>query len=136
MKLLLAYDGLENSREALEKAAELAGEGGTVTVLTVARPDKRRASDSRNATLAYAEGFLRLRGVAAATKIARGDTAEAILDEAGAGGYDTIVLGTRELSPLGRVIRRSVTRDVVKHSPCKVVVAGALSGSREFEPVG
>ena len=42
MRILLAYDGLEHSRHALEETAKLAAEGkGEITVLSVVPPDAR-----------------------------------------------------------------------------------------------
>jgi nucleotide-binding universal stress UspA family protein len=134
MNLLLAYDGLPDAHEALEKAAELANEYDGLTVLTVVPPDGRRGAAEASGHVGYAGGFLRLRGVEATTKVAYGDPAEAIVAEAARGRYDAIVMGTRELSPLGRLLMGSVTRNVIRHAPCKVIVAGALSGTHEFEP--
>ena len=40
MRILLAYDGFEHSRHALEETAKLAADGhGAVTVLSVVPPD-------------------------------------------------------------------------------------------------
>ena len=42
MRILLAYDGFEHSRHALEETAKLAAEGkGEITVLSVVPPDAR-----------------------------------------------------------------------------------------------
>ncbi len=52
MKILLAYDGFEHSRHALEETAKLAADGrGEVTVMSVvpeadARPARRAATGS------------------------------------------------------------------------------------------
>ncbi len=40
VKVLLAYDGYERSRAALDEAAKAAADGGSVTVLTVTQPEE------------------------------------------------------------------------------------------------
>ncbi|MGH3011504.1 MAG: universal stress protein [Gaiellaceae bacterium] len=45
MKILLAYDGFEHSRHALEETAKLAADGhGEVTVVSVVPPDAQARS--------------------------------------------------------------------------------------------
>ena len=73
-KILVAYDGSESSKRALEEAAGLAGDGGTVTVVSVAEvlPQFGRAGallvpeedEERKRELAEAGALLSARGIA------------------------------------------------------------------------
>jgi nucleotide-binding universal stress UspA family protein len=142
MKLLVAYDALEHSAFALDKAAEVAAaEGAEVTILSVVAPDARGTKSGghvgpaphADADVEYARGYLRERRIEAAGKVVHGDPAEEILSEARAGDYDLIVVGTRELGPIVGRLMGSVSRKVVQHAPCAVVVAGK-SGATRVEP--
>jgi nucleotide-binding universal stress UspA family protein len=141
MKVLLAYDGLAYSHAALEHAAALARDDeAAVTVLSVVPPEARGAKSGGHMGLpphaqeavADAKAFLAQREVPAETKVAHGKPAEEILREAATGSYDAIVMGTRELGPIGQLVLGSVSRKVVKEAPCAVIVAGA-TGIRRFE---
>jgi nucleotide-binding universal stress UspA family protein len=57
-------------------------------------------------------------------KILYGDPVEELRREANDGGYDLIVVGSRELGPIGRVVLGSVSARLVKESPCPVLVVG------------
>lgn len=143
MKLLIAYDGHEHSRFALNEGARIAAEeGAEVTVLGVVHLDVRGINSAGQvgfapytaADIAHARRYLGEHGVAAETKIVSGDPADEILEEAKRGGYDLIVVGTRELGPVTGRLLRSVSQKVAKHAPCPIVVAGA-HGSKRLEPV-
>jgi nucleotide-binding universal stress UspA family protein len=71
--------------------------------------------------------------VQAETKVANGDPADEIVQEARAGDYDAIIVGTRELGPIVGRLLGSVSRKVVHDAPCAVIVAGE-SGSERVEP--
>jgi nucleotide-binding universal stress UspA family protein len=142
MKLLVAFDGLDPSVVALDAAAEIASaERAEVTVISVVAPDARGtksgghvgAAPHAGADVAYASRYLGERGLEVGSKVAHGDPADEILEEALAGGYDLIVVGTRELGPIVGRIMGSVSRKVVQHAPCAVVVAGK-SGTVRLEP--
>lgn len=142
MRILIAYDSTEPSELALEKAAEIAtAEKAEVLVLSVITPDARGSKSGghmglrphADSDVARAKKYLADRGIEAATEIAHGHAGEEILSEARAGGYDLIVVGSRELGPIvGRVLG-SVSRKVVHDAPCAVVVAGK-SGATRVEP--
>jgi nucleotide-binding universal stress UspA family protein len=133
MKILLAYDGFEHSRHALEEAAKLASEGhGDVTVLSVVPRDARGSKSGGHVGLrphahedvARAHEYLRNQGIESEMKIEHGDPAEEILTEARVGRYDLLVVGSRELGPLGRLVLGSVSTEVLRDAPCPVLVAG------------
>jgi nucleotide-binding universal stress UspA family protein len=144
MKILLAYDGFEHSRHALEETAKLAAEGhGEVTVLSVVPPDARGSKAGGHVGLrphahedvARAHAYLRERGIESEMKIEHGDPAEEIVAEARTGSYDLAVVGSRGLGPVGRLLLGSVSTHVVDRSPCPVLVAGAEMSER-IEPAG
>lgn len=127
MKILLAYDGMDRSRPALEETAAIAAEeGAEVTVLCiVARDDRasvglppRHAEEDAGA----AQAFLRERGVYAETKIDDGDPADIIIDETRTGEYDLVVTGTRGQGPIARALMGSVSHKVANHARCPVLV--------------
>ncbi len=142
MKVLVAYDGFEHSRFALDETAKIAREeNADVTVLGVVAPDARGTKSGGHVGLAphadvdvaFAQGYLRERGIEAESKTAHGVPAEKILEEARAGDYDLIVVGTRGLGPIGRLLLGSVSHKVTAEAPCAVIVAGE-AGTERFEP--
>ena len=134
MKILLAYDGFEHSRHALEETAKLAAEGrGEVMTLSVVPPDARGSTAGGHVGLrphahedvARAHAYLRELGIESEMKMEYGDPAEQIVAEAGKGDHDLVVVGSRGLGPVGRLLLGSVSAQVVDRSPCPVLVAGA-----------
>ena len=144
MKILLAYDGFEHSRHALEETAKLATEGhGEVTVLSVVPPDARGSKAGGHVGLrphahedvARAHAYLRERGIESEMKMEHGEPAEAIVAESTTGGHDLVIVGSRGLGPVGRLMLGSVSTKVVDRSPCPVLVAGEHMSER-IEPAG
>ena len=140
MKVLVAFDGTDHSILALDEAARIAdAEGAEITVFSVVQPDARGTKSGGHvgrpphADLdgGMAQIYFRDRGIEVATKTSHGNPADEIVNEA-RGGFDVIVLGARELGPIGRRLG-SVSRKVVAAAPCPVVVAGK-SGVKRFEP--
>jgi nucleotide-binding universal stress UspA family protein len=133
MKILLAYDGFEHSRHALEEAANIAkDEGGTITIVSVVPPTARATKSGGHSGLpphaeddvTRAQEFIRERGIEADTKILNGDPADLLIGEAAEGGYDVAVVGSRGLGTVAGLFLGSVSRKLVKHMPCPVIVAG------------
>jgi nucleotide-binding universal stress UspA family protein len=142
MKMLVAFDALEHSAFALERAAEIAtDEGAQVTVIGVVPPDARGTKSGGHLGLAphadadieYAQKLLADRGIEALGEVAHGDPADEIVRFARAGDFDLIVVGTRELGTIVGRLLGSVSRKVVQHAPCPVVVAGK-SATKRMEP--
>jgi nucleotide-binding universal stress UspA family protein len=142
MKVLVAFDGTEHSVLALEEAAKITtSEGAELSVLSVVQPDAGPSKSGGHAGLpphadediAFAHRYLTERGIEASTKVSNGDPAEEIVNEARAGDFDLIVVGTRELGPVGRMLG-SVSRKVAKAAPSPIVVAGK-DGTKRIEPV-
>jgi len=142
MKLLLAYDGRDRSRVALDETVRVAlDEGASVTVFAVIPKSARgtksgghvgQAPHARD-DVAHAKSYLGERGVQAETKVVAGDPADEILSEARTGDYDLIVVGTRELGRVSKVLLGSVSQAVTRQAPCPVLVV-APERIERFEP--
>lgn len=129
--ILVAYDGSESARRALEQAASMVN-GGKLSVLSVAEVLQQfgragaialpEIEDERKQDLSEAMGILQQRGVQAQAVVRRGDPAAVILDEAEREGADLIVIGTRGLNGARRWLLGSVSTHVMHHAPCNVLV--------------
>lgn len=132
MKILVAYDGSESAQRALEQTAELASNGSTVSVISVAEPLPQfgRAApmmlpeedEERRHELDDAKATLAAKGIVAAVVERKGDAATMIVDEAERESVDMIVMGTRGLNTTRRWLMGSVSSRVVQHAPCNVLV--------------
>ncbi len=130
-KILVAYDGGEPSRRALETAAELAGAlGAMVSVVSVVPARAGRApmdpwddSSIHASQLLEAKKILLERGIEPELIEPVGDPAKTIERIADEGGFDTIVLGSRGLGTVERVLQGSVSEHVATHSGATVVIA-------------
>jgi nucleotide-binding universal stress UspA family protein len=130
-KILVAYDGGEPARRALDVAADIAHRfGAEVGVVSVIPYHPGRSPidpwDDRavhTAELAEARVFLATRGIAAVLHAPAGDPASIIEETAKVHGYDTVVVGSRGLGALERAIQGSVSEHVATHAAATVVVA-------------
>lgn len=142
MKLLLATDGSEYSRLALEKAAELASATQSeILVLAVSQlvnlgtvgpmvyaPESAfevPTKEESEGLLQEASEYLDARGIRNRTLRCIGQPAEAILQTAEEEHVDLIVMGSHGRSGLQRFLLGSVSNQVVSHSPVSVLVARA-----------
>lgn len=131
-RVLLAYDGSDGARRALELVTELAAER-TVTVLAVAEgipllghagalhSDEQEAE--RADQLAEAAELLAAHGISCRTVERSGDAATAILEQLEEEHTDLVVMGTRGLSAGQRWLLGSVSTKVLHHARCSVLVA-------------
>lgn len=130
-KLLLAYDGSEHSRKALDLAAEMArGFGAALTVLSVVPVHPGRApidpwddSHVHADELVEARRLLREQGIEARLVESAGNVPEIIERFAEAGSFDAVIVGSRGLGVLGRALQGSVSEHVATHASTTVVVA-------------
>lgn len=133
MNIVLAYDGSEGAKRALELLGGLARAGDRVTAVGVAEgiplfgyagtlpsPEQEQERDSR---LAEAEESLTAQGIAVSLEPRVGDPATAILDVAEREEAGLIVLGTRGLGIAERWLIGSVSDKVLHHAHCSVLVA-------------
>lgn len=130
-KILLAYDGSEPARRALERTVELARAfGASVGVVSVVPVRSGRAPidpwDDRTVhaeELLEARRLLREAGIEAELLEPGGEVARTIARVADERGYDTIVIGSRGLGSVGRVLQGSVSERVASQAHATVVVA-------------
>ncbi len=127
-KILLAFDGGESARRALETAASLAEAfGAELAVVSVVPGNlasgaslERAAEQARN--LQEARHFLADRGLDADLLEPAGDPACKIEQIAEEGGFDTIVVGSRNPDGSTRPVGGSVSTHVATHANATVVV--------------
>jgi nucleotide-binding universal stress UspA family protein len=132
MKIVVGYDGSEAAKRALAKAAELAGGGGSVAVVSVvtvhagavrgAMPVDPDELAERSAELGEAKSILGQSGVEPKLVEGRGDPADAIVEEAQASGADLVIVGTHGQNVVERSLMGSVSTSVVHQAPCDVLV--------------
>jgi nucleotide-binding universal stress UspA family protein len=130
-KLLLAYDGSDQSRRALELAAEMTRRfGAALTVLSVVPVHPGRVpidpwddSHAHAEELVEARRLLREEGIEAKLVESAGNVPEVIERFAEAGSFDAVVVGSRGLGMLGRALQGSVSEHVATHASTTVVIA-------------
>jgi nucleotide-binding universal stress UspA family protein len=131
MKILLAYDGGEPARRALVTAADLVkAVGGSVDVVSVVPFHPGRSPvdpwDDRpvhDAELREARDQLATLGIRCRLIEPVGDPAIEIERVAIDGEYDLVVIGSRGLSALSRVLQGSVSEHVATHAETSVLIA-------------
>jgi nucleotide-binding universal stress UspA family protein len=112
---MVGYDGSEPAARALDAAADLAGYGSTLSVVTVL------GGSADHATTESAREQLLRRHVEARYHEVSGEPAEQLVQKAHELGADLIVVGRRSRSPLRRLLG-SVSARVVRRAPCDVLV--------------
>ena len=133
-KVLIAYDGTESARRAMERAAELWSADDTFTVISVTPVVTSGPRSSgpfmpgdtpveHRAELDEAKQWFSERGIAASTIAAVGDPGSAICEVAERDGYDRIIVGSRNLHGVKRLLLGSVSDRVAHHAPCDVLIA-------------
>lgn len=130
-KILLAYDGGEPARRALEKTIELArafdAEIGVISVVPV-HPGRTPVDPWDDRTV-HAEELLEARrllrevGIEVTLIEPGGDPAKTIERVAEEREYDTIVIGSRGLGTIARALQGSVSEHVAANARATVVVA-------------
>jgi nucleotide-binding universal stress UspA family protein len=129
-RILLAYDGGEPAKRALETAAVLANKfDGLVSVVSVVPFHPGRMpidpwddDQVHRQELEEARTLLALQGIEADLLEPTGDPARSIERIARDGGYDTVVVGSRGLGALARLLQGSVSEHVATHAEATVVV--------------
>ena len=116
-RILLAYDGTPSARRALQRAALIHREGDEVAVIHVVE-----AGEDHNGQLDEARRLLTERGIDASGIGVTGNPARSICVTAERDGYDTIVVGRRNMGDRGLMLLGSVAARVVSGAACDVVV--------------
>ena len=129
-KILVAYDGTEPADHALATAIDLAkafdAAIGVVSVVPV-HPGRSPIDPwdypaVHADQLRQAQRILMEAGIEAQLHEPSGDPARVIEQKAEEGGYDTIVLGSRGLGGLDRVLQGSVSEHVATHAKTTVII--------------
>lgn len=130
--IVLAYDGSESAKRALERTAELA-DGAAVTVVsavhvlpsmgrTMGSVDKDEVEERRG-ELSDAVSYLEGKGIKSQTvELHAADVGEALVEHAKEGGADLIVVGSGEKNLAERIMLGSVSSRVVHDAECDVLV--------------
>jgi nucleotide-binding universal stress UspA family protein len=115
-RILVGYDGSETAQRALDAAADLAGYGSTLAVVSVA--------DGKTADGALDDARERLlrRQVTALYVSRRGDPADELVDVSRELESDLIVVGRRAQNGLHGPVPGSVSSQVVRQAQCDVLV--------------
>ena len=129
-RILLAYDGGEPAKRALETAATLAKKfEGLVSVISVVPVHAGRMGMDvwddpvvHEHELEEARSLLALQGIEAELIEPVGDPAHAIERVARDDGFDTVVIGSRGLGAVARLLQGSVSEHVATHAEATVVV--------------
>jgi nucleotide-binding universal stress UspA family protein len=129
--ILLAYDGGVPAKRALDVAIDLTKKfDASLSVVSVVPVHPGRSPvdpwDDRSVheqELREARDLLTQNGISAEMIESAGDPAKEIEKIAEAGKFDTIVVGSRGLGTLGRIMQGSVSEHVTTHAAATVVVA-------------
>jgi len=134
VKILVAYDGSEQARRALDWAVHMAmAQDSTVGVISVAPTlaagpriadavDPTSNLDEHRRQLDEAVAVLAAAGVKAKAVLKAGNPAEEIIDAARDGRFDVILVGIRGMGAVKRFIIGSVADRVVRHATVPVLV--------------
>jgi nucleotide-binding universal stress UspA family protein len=137
-KILVPVDLSSFSAKAVSYAARLAGEGGSLTLLTVISdvlpyfdffPIEYPSADYFEAMKTKAEAELRTladehaKGVSVQTIVRRGYPAAEIVEMAAEEKFDLIVMATHGHSGLEHALLGSITEKVLRKAHCPVLVA-------------
>jgi nucleotide-binding universal stress UspA family protein len=122
--IVVAYNDTDSANRALDRAAELAGLYDARLVVTSVVPVLVGAErpPEPGAELRQAEARLGELGLEAELVEAVGEIAEAIIEVAEGRQADLIVVGTRELSQVERLLGHSVSEGVQRRAHCDVLI--------------
>lgn len=136
--VLVAYDGSEMSKKAMQTAADLlkGKEGGQLTVVNVWQMpviggegiaiDLRRYQEESEKyaqkLVDEAESLVSEANIPVKKVVLNGHPSTRILEYAEENGIDLIVMGNRGLNALKRMFLGSVSLRVVQEAPCDVLI--------------
>lgn len=130
-KILVAYDGSEPARRALETAIDLAKKfAALVSVVSVVPVHPGRSpidpwddTAVHTAELLEAKAILLEAGIEPHLLQTAGNPAKTIEQIASEGSFDTIVIGSRHLNAVERFLQGSVSEHVATHAEATVIIA-------------
>lgn len=130
-RIVVGYDGSEHARRALERAAVLAGDRGSVMLVTAARllpsspafaAGSGEIGDEQRAVLEEGRTRLVELGVEVRTVASLADPADAIVRAATTIEADVIVVGSRGRNVAARMLLGSVSAEVLERTDLHVEV--------------
>jgi len=131
MRIVVGYDGSDAAKRALQRAVDLVKDGDRIVVVASAEAQARSGPtggahldpsefQQRRGDLDEAKQFISERGLDAELVEAQGDPGTAIVEAATES--DLIIVGSRGLNPLQRMLLGSVSSKVVHRAPGDVLV--------------
>jgi nucleotide-binding universal stress UspA family protein len=141
--ILLAYDDSEPSRRALDRAATLAEAFGSRVLVTsiaslvhssprsVTQIDRGGGVGTHTDEVRQAQAMLEERGIAVESVTAVGDPASAIAQLAEDRHADLVVIGTRGVGPVQRLLGQSVSQAVSRRVSCDLLIVHPGRGEEE-----
>ena len=133
-KILVGYDGSEQSEKAADLAISIAKSmDASVLIFAVARPPEPATRVEVEAVLDdakehFEQGFKRIiasareAGIEVSTEVEVGHPAEHIIHRAETGKFDLVVLGRRGTSTFQKWILGSISERVLRYAHCPVIV--------------
>ena len=145
MRIIVACDGSQESRNAIRLAAELPLGDKEVEILSVSRqvddiaPGQHRkvlqfnTESEKNCELVLSEArdIAEVRGLMPSTRMLTGYPSEEICRYAFESACDLIIMGHRGLNPIRRFFMGSVSDGVLRHSDAPVLLTGATEENGE-----
>jgi len=130
MKYMVAIDGSDNGHKAFEMAQKLIKENDILYLTTVVRTPEGAMETSQAVRDEAIKLVLRYEGLCSEANlnyesiVVQGttDAREAIINMVEKYGIDVLILGTRGLSKIKKMIMGSVSSYCVQNSPCDVLV--------------
>ncbi len=130
-EILLAYDGSDHSRKALDKATEMAGEEDEIVVLYVIPAalieefkdvDPEVSRSKAHEIVNKAVSIIKAREKKALGVVHEGDVAEEIINFAVELHCNLIIVGSKGVSKIGRFTLGSVAEKVARHADKAVLI--------------
>ena len=116
-RILVGTDGSKTAAKAVDRAVHVAAStGASLTILSVGKPDRVQQVVLEEAARHSGSG------VEIDTKVLEGDPVEGLVAEAGAGGFDLLVMGNKGMTGLTRFLRGSVPNKVAHQLPCNLLI--------------
>jgi nucleotide-binding universal stress UspA family protein len=134
-KILLAYDGSDGAKRALEVAIDVAGKYNSelwavsvneLDYYASTRPIEHRILDMQSDVYANdlreAAAVARRKGIELKTKVLSGNAAQCIVDFAKENAFELIVAGQMGRSGLFRLLLGSTSERISQYSSCTVMI--------------
>ena len=120
MDVLLGIGGSDDSLRALERTVERAqAAGDDLTIAILENPESDRGPDAIESEV---REVLDRTGVAAEVRRVSGDPGSRLVDLAEREGFDQVVLGGGQRSPMGKIQVGSIAEFVLLNSPVTVTL--------------